>query len=294
MFYLEIVMTNTKTLLERLDTEGGDYVRQRTAMVVSKGQEALEESIGEVLVKMKPDLATLDSESVFDIYVEMDDVDARLVTEYMGLVGELTAAKVKHRTDSWLRRALHYTSHSDDRNMSDGECAGWGLLMVGILAAPAVAIPLAMSSAVGIPIGLALGVAADYGVFFRECGLKGDRYTIKSSSDEIVQDAYRLNHLAQIMEIETADIECLDEVQIEALVSEHGGTEGVIRYLEAAQDHARKVRDYTGRVLTAAGVEAPVLSPDYVPTALRGGVKADGLSEEIDVAYEEKVVASHS
>ena len=287
-------MTDTKTLLERLETDGSGYVRQRTAMVVSKGQEALEESIGEVLVKMKPDLAALDSEKVFDIYVETDDIDAGLVTEYMGLVGELTAAKVKHRSDSWLRRALHYTSHFDDRYMSDGEFVGWCGLILGIVAAPAIAIPLAMSSLVGIPIGIALGVAADYGIFFREHGLKGDQYTIKSSTEQIVQNAYRLNHLAQVMEVETRDIECLDDVQVDALASEHGGVDGVIRYLEAAQNHVRKVRDYTGKILTAAGVKAPVLSPDYVPSALRNGVKADGLSEEIDVAYGEKVVAIHS
>ena len=285
-------MKTNNTLLERLDTDGGNYVSQRTAMVVSKGQTALEESVGSKFIAMRDDLATLGSEKVFDIYIETDDIDSSLVEEYMGLVKRLQQSSVRFTDDGLLRKLAHNASEWYHEVWDD--CYGIEPIFV-LLSAMAVGVPSLLMGCLGSPLGIpAIGLLG-YSLFIHKTDLQGESYKFNQNVTTVVQDAYRLNYLAQVMERETADIACLDDLQIESLKSEHGGTEGVIRYLESSQNHARNVRDYTGRILQAAGVIAPILTPEYISTGLRSGYRVDDLGQQIEELEQlENVVALSS
>jgi len=221
-----------------------------------------------------------------------------LLDEYLTLISKFQGEKIAvegQKQSGYVQRFFEWTSSwdVDDRSGSNGQFVLWFGSIAGTILTPTIALPILLSSAWYIPLGLAAGVAATYKVFLKEHKLKGLEYHRESRPDELVMDAYRLNYLAQVMIKEMEDIENVDESQLELMREQHG-VEGLIRYMEKPLSHARQVREYTGRILTAAKVKAPVLSPDYVPSALRDGVEVVGLSEEIDVAYEKKVVALSS
>jgi len=255
------------SLMNYLDDLENDYNQQR--MNLNLNSRNLESSVISSFESFKDDLKNIEVEGIFDIYLETNNISRQLMKEYTDLVDKLKDVPYYLDKNSLLRKFANKTSKwyhkgwsglsvdSEDNKFYHGAFA-FGTFVAGAILG-------------GITgswiIGLGSGPALWYSLFKKKTELKEEVIKFERDPKLVIEEAYRLNYLAQKMEREVSDIATLDVNQIDNFVEKYG-IEEIRRKMIIAKDEVLKVKNYTGRILLEANIEAPKLG-EYVTTGIR-------------------------
>lgn len=266
-----------KSLLKKLQEENGhDYLE--TALVVREsGLEGRLVKIGETHQEVKAGISY--DKKTFELYQDASDISDAVLDTYQDLIQEVKKGKWKIKRNSKIRKFLNVTSSEFERGSDDDKMAVFGVynalhcVALGITSlAVGTVIPL-----VGIPLFAAVG----YGIFHRETKLKETKAEFNGDKIRYLKAVHALNAYAQIMEKEVVDIEYDDEVIADYLVDKYGAG-GIQEAIDKAQREVKTVKDATGKILEAAGIEPWKIPKDYVVSSKR---KSDPLEQLLSPTY---------
>ncbi|MBS3123313.1 hypothetical protein J4437_01620 [Candidatus Woesearchaeota archaeon] len=258
------------TLLDKIkehgDESGDRYYRHRLDLIIPADKE------GEVARAFSYlDLASLKGREVFQLYEKEEDISACFLDEYADLLEKFRGIKYVKKSGPGVFERLR-------EKTSSWFCSEWVdyeidpllkfLFSAGVLVSSGVAGHYAGNYAgsstgydvAGIVGGAAAGITGLAGFMSpiktktpKVLGLK------KKSLKDTLLETHRLHYLAQIVYQEAREIE----------YPEDGSRKSSNDYLrdletiETAKEEVQKVISYTRTILKAAGMELPVLEPEY-------------------------------
>lgn len=259
------------TLLNLLSEKGTGYDRCRQDLSVRDIPDLEKKVVDRYEQLKKQGLSNLHSVDVFTLHKETDDIEKKIMDEYISLVASFKKPKYKLRKDGTLRRILNKTSewynghwdvHPEEQDLVRG------LFIIGSVGAT-VGTAAIIAGGVGALAGIPIGLAIYYGMFKHETKLNGTVYEFKNNNyEKTILDAHRLHYIAQMMYEEAKDIELSDKFIGESIIEKYG--EAVcLEHIERAKKEVNKVIDYTWQILDAAGIKKPILQEGYVPSGAR-------------------------